>query len=115
MSHRTTVDQLPGQGDGGPLSAAYKDVVASIYTAAWVPPAELDDDTATVTVKVTIARDGRVISGRIIKPSGNTGMDHSIQNVLENVTFIQPFPEGSRDQERTYNINFNLKTKRLMG
>jgi TonB family protein len=111
LSHATTV-VLPGNGDGSPLSANYRDVVASIYQAAWVPPAELNDDLATVTVRVTIARDGRVVTGRIIKVSGNNGMDRSIQNVLDTVTFIQPFPAGSTDQERTYTINFNLKTKR---
>ncbi|HWY75637.1 MAG TPA: TonB family protein, partial [Verrucomicrobiae bacterium] len=111
LSHATTVE-LSYPGDGGPLSANYKDVVASIYEAAWTPPAELNDDMVTVTVRVTIARDGRVINGRIIKVSGNSGMDRSIQNVLDTVTFIQPFPAGSTDQERTYTINFNLKMKR---
>jgi TonB family protein len=114
LSHATTVD-LPNQGDGGPLSANYRDVVASIYEAAWVPPAELNNDLATVTVRVTIARDGRVINGRIIKVSGINGMDRSIQNVIESVTFVQPFPPGSTDQERSYTINFNLKAKRGLG
>jgi hypothetical protein len=34
---------------------------------------------------------------------------------LQTVTFIEPFPAGSRDQERTVTIKFNLQTKREIG
>ncbi|MDB6018997.1 MAG: TonB family protein [Pedosphaera sp.] len=115
LSSITAVEPLPGPGGGGPLSAAYKDVVASTYTAAWSPPADLSDESATVTVSVTIASDGHVANGHITKPSGNAAMDRSIRNTLETVTFIQPFPEGATDRERTYNIKFNLQAKRLIG
>jgi TonB family protein len=114
LSQRTTVE-LPGPGGGGPLAANYDDIVQSKYQAAWTPPPTLTDDAATVTVKVTIARDGTVVSGHIIKSSGIDEMDRSVRNTLDNVTFIAPFPEGSTDRERTYPINFNLKSKRLFG
>jgi TonB family protein len=112
---RTPVAIFDGPGGGGPLSAAYKDLVASTYTSAWAPPADLSDDTATVIASITIASDGRVINGRITKRSGNAAMDRSIQNTLDNVTYIQPFPQGSTDRERTYSISFNLQAKRSFG
>ncbi len=108
----STAVELPGPGDGGPLSAAYRDIVASIYNAAWSSPPDLSDDTAKDVVSVTIARDGRVISGRIIKPSGNSAMDRSIQSMLDTVTVIQPFPAGSKESERTFEIVLSLRTKR---
>jgi protein TonB len=111
----TTAIELSGSGDGGPSAANYQDIVQSKYTAAWAPPASLDDDSATVTVSVTISRDGSVTSHRIIRSSGNRDMDRSIGNTLENVTYIEAFPAGSKDQERTYTIKFNLSAKRSLG
>lgn len=103
-------------GPGGELFATnYRDAVASIYTAAWRPPDGFTDESATVTATVTIARDGKVINAHIIDRSGNSVMDRSIQRTLENVTFIAPFPEGAKDQERTFTIEFNLKAKHLLG
>lgn len=114
-SSRATPMELPGFGGRGALSAAYKDIIQSTYTSAWSPPADLSDDTATVVASITIASDGRVMSGRITNRSGNAAMDRSIQNTLDNVTYIQPFPPGSKDRERTYSISFNLQAKRSIG
>src|SRR5581483_1186319 len=106
---------LPGPGDGGPLMANYRDIVAARYTAAWTPPADLDDETATVIANVTIDQFGNVVNAHITKRSGNSGMDKSIQNTLESVTFITPFPAGAKESQRTYNIKFNLQAKRSVG
>jgi TonB family protein len=114
LSKDTAVEMSSG-ADGGEPAANYRDIVASMYTAAWNPPASLNDESATVVVSVTIARDGHVISHEILKPSGNADMDKSIGNTLENVSFIAPFPEGSKDEERTYSIKFNLSAKRSLG
>jgi TonB family protein len=109
--NKDTAVQISSGGDGGEAAANYRDIVASIYHAAWNQPTSLNDDTATVVVSVTIGRDGRVLHHEITKPSGNPVMDHSIENTLDNVTDIAPFPEGSRDAERTYSITFNCLAK----
>jgi TonB family protein len=114
-SSRATPVEIFGPGGGGPLSAGYKDLVASKYTSAWVPPPDLSDETATVIVSITISSDGNVINGRITKRSGNAAMDRSIQTTLDNVTYIAPFPKGSEDRERTYTLTFNLQAKRSIG
>ena len=112
FSHETR-ENLGGTGEGvGQASINYRDAVASIYTGAWVPPADLDDELATATVSVTIDRDGTVQSARIIQGSGNPGMDQSVQSTLDRVTFIAPFPQGAKEQTRTYTIKFNLRAKR---
>jgi TonB family protein len=111
LSSQTPVE-MSGPGGGGPAVANYRDIVATKYTDAWAPPADLDADVATVSVTVTIARDGSVMSARITRPSGNKVMDNSIQNTLDNVTFISPFPEGVGDAQRTFTIKFNLQAKR---
>ena len=106
---------MPGVGGGGPSYANYAQVVKSIYTHAWIAPNGVDDDEATAKVSITIARDGTVISARLIRTSGNAAVDRSVQATLDRVTFIAPFPEGAKESERTYKINFNLKAKQLLG
>jgi TonB family protein len=56
-----------------------------------------------------------VISSHILRSSGNKLMDRSVQATLDNVTFIEPFPEGSTERERTVTIEFNLEAKRTTG
>jgi len=108
----TTID-MPG--NSSVAYANYAAVVKSVYEPAWVPPDDAQNDNANVKVTVTIANDGTVISARILTPSGDAGVDSSVQRTLDRVTFIAPFPEGVTEKERTYIINFNLKAKRSLG
>jgi TonB family protein len=102
-------------GDSSAAYANYASVVKSVYEQAWTPPNNVENDNANTKVKVTIGSDGSVISAHIIDPSGDSGVDASVQRTLDRVTFIAPFPDGSTDKERTYIINFNLKAKRMLG
>jgi len=111
-SSSTTVD-MPG--DSTAAYANYASIVKSVYTQAWLPPDDTASDDANVKVSVTIANDGRVISARIVTPSGDTSVDNSVQKTLDRITDIAPFPDGAKEKERTYIINFNLKAKRMLG
>ena len=102
-------------GPGGAAYANYAQIVKSVYTRAWIAPDDVADDSATTKVRVTIARDGTVISAHIVTPSGSAVVDRSVQQTLNRVQFVAPFPEGATDAERTFTINFNLKAKRLLG
>jgi TonB family protein len=102
-------------GDGGAAAANYAQVVKSIYEQAWTPPDDADNDDANARVSVTISSDGTVITARILTPSGDKGVDDTVQRTLDRVQFIAPFPSGSTDKVRTYIINFNLKAKRMLG
>ena len=106
---------MPGAGGGGPSYANYAQVVKSAYMHAWIEPSGVDDDEATATVSVTIAKEGKVVSARIIQSSGNALIDRAVQATLDRVTFIAPFPDGAKDDERTYRINFNLKANQISG
>jgi len=114
VSAATTVDTNYGPGGGGEAYANYAQVVKTIYEREWVLPDTAAEDAIT-KVKVTIASDGRVVSAEIVKGSGERGVDKSVQFTLDRVRFIRPFPEGSKDKERTYTINFSLKAKRALG
>jgi protein TonB len=112
LTRGTTID-MPG--NSSVAYANYASVVKSIYEQAWVPPDNANNDEANAKVSVTIASDGTVISAHIVAPSGDAGVDASVQRTLNRVTFIEPFPDGAKEKDRTYIINFNLKTKRLLG
>jgi TonB family protein len=109
----TTAVDVPG--DSSATSANYAQVVKSIYEQAWTPPDDAENDDANARVSVTISSDGAVITARILTPSGDKGVDDTVQRTLDRVQFIAPFPSGSTDKERTYIINFNLKAKRMLG
>jgi TonB family protein len=87
--------------------------VRRIYTEAWRIPDDVTDDEAIIKVSVTIARTGHVISSRILQSSGSRLVDKSIQATLDRVTFVRPFPDGSKDSQNTFNITFSLKAKKL--
>jgi TonB family protein len=110
LSPATKVD-MPG--DSSAAYANYASAVKSIYDQAWTLPDSVANDDENVKVSVTIASDGTVISSHIVTPSGDAGVDNSVQRTLDRVTFVAPFPEGAADKERTYTINFNPQLKRL--
>ena len=111
-SAKTTVE-MPGTGSVS--YANYASVVKSIYERTWMPPDDSASDDANVKVSVTIANDGSVIESRILDASGDAKLDASIRRTLDRVTFIAPFPEGAKEKQRTFKINFNLKAKRMLG
>jgi TonB family protein len=111
----TAISINPGPGGGGEAYANYAQVVKSIYEHAWLPSDDTTSDEAITKVTVTIKRDGSVAASRILKGSGDSSIDKSVQRTLDRVRYIAPFPEGAKDQERTFTINFNLKAKRLAG
>lgn len=114
-SHATSATEITLPDDSTVAYANYATIVKSVYTQAWIPPDDTASDDANVKVSVTIANDGRVISAHIVGPSGDASVDRSVQNTLDRVSEIAPFPDGATDKERTYIINFNLKAKRMLG
>jgi TonB family protein len=102
------------RGPGGAAFANYGQVVISIYERNWLKPEGIDR-TVVVRAAVTIARDGKVISAQVTEASGNRIVDESVERVLGRVKFVAPFPEGSTDATRLFNLNFELKPGALTG
>jgi TonB family protein len=101
-------------GPGGEAFANYSQVVISIYERAWIKPVGIER-TAVVKATVTVARDGRVLSARITKLSGNRTVDDSVDQVLQRVKEIRPFPEGAKDDTRKFDLNFELTPVEMSG
>jgi TonB family protein len=102
-------------GEGGPAYADYAQTVKSIYDDAWIVLPDISLDAGLAVVKVTIARDGRVVRATIIDRSGQRSLDLSVQQALDRVRSVPPFPPEVKDDQRTFTIEFDLKTKRSAG
>jgi TonB family protein len=103
-----------GPGGGGPAVANWRSALFSIYARAWEPPLDAQGS-AKGEAKIVIARDGTVLSGRLIKQSGDAAVDRSIIRVLNEVKSVPPFPDEAREEERTVRIIFDLNAKRALG
>jgi len=104
-------------GDGREAYADYAFLVQTVYDSAWQVQPDLASQEFVVPVEVVIARDGHIVSQRILTRSGNFAMDRSVQRALDKVktTGLRPFPPSTRDDEKTFNIKFNLKARKLAG
>jgi TonB family protein len=94
-------------GGGGEAYINYALLVKAEYERAWDKPARIDDDSASVRVSVTIARNGDVLSAEILKRSGVSTLDNSVQRALA-LRKLPPFPPEARDAKRTFVIIFKL-------
>ncbi len=112
LSHSTVVQPL---GPGGLAYANYGSLVRDAYDRAWQVGQDLTDDESTAVAHVTIRRDGTVEAAKIQRRSGNSLLDKSVQRALDSVRRVAPFPEGARDAEGTFTIEFNLKTRKALG
>lgn len=102
-----------GPGGGGPSYASYAAYVRTKYDNAWIAPEETSSEAAVAEVRVTIARDGTVLSAEFTKRSGDRQVDASVQRALDRVPTIgRPFPEGAKENKRSYILLFDLKVKR---
>lgn len=106
LSSATKID-MPGSGSEA--SASYDSVLQSIYLHAVVAnlPAQLAHNDEHTLVKVTISRDGTVISSSITSPSGDSAWDNAVQRTLDQVTFVHAFPDSWTEQQRTFSLDFN--------
>lgn len=109
-SKLSSATQIEMPGDSSAAAANYALAVKSVYDHAWTLPDSVAND-ENITVSVTIASDGTVISSSIVTPSGDTPADASVQRALDRVKFVAAFPDGATEKERTYTIVFNPQVK----
>ena len=103
----STATEINMPGNSSVSYANYGAAVVSAYHQAWIAPDNMASTAAVVRFSVTIARNGSVISSRIVTSSGDASVDNAVQRMLDRVSFIGEFPDDSKDQQRTYNIDFN--------
>jgi TonB family protein len=109
------VDELRGPGGGGVPYAGFNPALVSAYMRAWLVPADLANSSAKVVAKITLNRNGDVISARIERSSGNADLDESVRRALDKVSYVAPFPESMKDTQKTFWLEFDPRAKRMMG
>ncbi|MSU34224.1 MAG: TonB family protein [Pedosphaera sp.] len=95
---------------GGESYAGYASALGQLYKSAWsrFKPATTSRDIVLVRVEVTIARDGTILSARVVTPSGVVDVDRSVERTLREVTRAPEFPKTNRDAQRIFPITFQL-------
>jgi len=109
-----TIVDVGGIG-GGEAFAGYRDVVFSAYYNAWRTPDGAASRLSSADAKVTIARDGSILSSELVRPSNDAALDRSVDRALRAVTKLPPFPASAHDEQRTFLIRFNLESKEASG
>jgi TonB family protein len=109
-----TIVDVGGIG-GGEAFASYRNVIFTYYYRAWTTPDSTSSRLGSADAKVTIARDGSIISAELVRPSGDRALDRSVERALRLVTKLPPFPASARDTQRTFTIQFSLEAKEMSG
>lgn len=109
------IDEFRGPGGGGVPYAGFNQALISSYMRAWLVPGDAVDSVAKVVAVITLKNDGTVISARIERRSGNAELDQSVQRALDKVSYVAPFPEGSKESQKTFWLEFDPKAKRMVG
>jgi len=114
LSGGTSVE-LKGPGGGGVPYANWRAAIKTIFQDAWLLPDGVVNDDAMTIASITIARDGMVMSHRIIRLSGDNVVDRSVQAALDRVPKTPPLPDSATESQRTIEIKFSVKAKRGLG
>jgi TonB family protein len=113
LSSATKVD-MPGTASVA--YANYATVVKSVYEQALRAhlPEQVAGNNEYTKVTITVENDGTVVSSRIISPSGDSAWDNAVQQTLDQVTIIAPFPDGATEKERQYTLSFNPEVEKSL-
>ena len=90
-------------------AANYESLIRRKYVDATIHPGTISGD-PVVKVQLVIARNGNVLSARIIGASGLASWDRAVQKALDRVKRIAPFPAGMSGTKKTFSLNFNSRS-----
>ena len=90
-------------------AANYESLIRRKYVDATIHPGTISGD-PVVKVQLVIARNGNVLSARIIGASGLASWDRAVQKALDRVKRIAPFPAGMSGAKKTFSLNFNSRS-----
>ncbi|EGB13823.1 protein TolA [Pseudodesulfovibrio mercurii] len=91
-------------GAGSGLSEVYALIVGSAIKKHWRYPAFAGEANLMVTIEITLADDGKILSSKILEPSNNPEFDSSALRAIKETEYVEK-PRTPRD--RLIRINFN--------
>jgi protein TonB len=83
--------------------------VRSAFYEVWVQPSRAEVGGDTVEAIIVLAEGGRVISGRLSRPSGNAVLDNSVRRALNAVKRVTGLPSGFEKRHREISIAFRVE------
>jgi TonB family protein len=83
--------------------------VRAAFYEVWVQPSRAEVGGVTVEAIIVLGTGGRVISGRISKPSGNAVLDNSVRRALNAVKQVSGLPSGFEKRHREISIAFRVQ------
>ena len=88
----------PGPGDDPAKNQKWYEKVSGDVYNCWTPPEGVFWKGAPpqATVELYVAADGRVLSSRLVTPSGNARMDATIRQMLSALNRVTPPPDGEQ-------------------
>jgi TonB family protein len=97
-----------GPGAGKPSDFGYYfSSLRDKYYAVWSPPSVPDAASLIVTLKIRVRRDGTVLGHELVKSSGDSLMDGSVLAAAQQVTKLDPLPDGlGREDVVEIPVNF---------
>lgn len=102
------VSGIPGGAGSGEV-AAYYALIRDVYYQAWKQPAFPGRERLSATVRVTIARDGKILAAAMETASGNAQMDDTVNAAAAMVKAIgRPLPGALGSQSAQVTITFEF-------
>ena len=86
----------------------YKGMVKKAFTDVWTEPSEAEAGGAVAVAEIRLARDGTVISARILQSSGNSAMDGSVAKALSYVKRVNGLSADFISRYEKLTISFRL-------
>ena len=91
-------------GTGSGLSEVYALIVGAAIKKNWRYPSFAGEANLLVSIEIALAEDGKVLSSKVIDPSGNLEFDNSALRAIKETEYVER-PRTKRD--RILRINFN--------
>ncbi len=83
--------------------------VRDAFYEVWVQPSRAEAQEQTAEGSIVLGAGGRVVSGRLSRPSGNAILDNSVRRALNAVKQVNGLPKGFVERHREISIAFRVE------
>lgn len=102
--------QIDMPGPGGEAYGPYLSYLQNRLQQWWKKPATSSEREIQVTVELTIARDGTVLSAELTRRSGVPALDRSVEDLFRQHRKLNPLPPEYRESRLVVPVKFVLES-----
>ncbi len=85
-----------------------KEQIRKILYGAWVEPSAESAGMSGAWIEIQLADDGRLLSSRLVRSSGNGTLDESVLQAVRSVSIIPGLPRGFIERNRRMTVEFKI-------